>query len=96
MIRSQINAKVGILFRITTWSESHGSAVSVVPDGCPAGLAPAAEDIQKELDRKRPGQRRASTARQDAIREEIGSGYGHLGKSHEHDITPRIAKALKA
>ena len=73
----------GTIFRITTWGESHGPAVGVVVDGCPAGLALAAEDIQKELDRRRPGQSRASTARQEADRVEILSGifegqdYGH-------------------
>ena len=64
----------GTIFRITTWGESHGSAVGVVVDGCPAGLALAVEDIQKELDRRRPGQSRASTARQEADRVEILSG----------------------
>ena len=64
----------GTIFRITTWGESHGPAVGVVVDGCPAGLALAAEDIQKELDRRRPGQSRASTARQEADRVEILSG----------------------
>jgi chorismate synthase len=64
----------GTIFRITTWGESHGRAVGVVVDGCPAGLALAAEDIQKELDRRRPGQSRASTARKEADRAEILSG----------------------
>jgi chorismate synthase len=69
----------GTIFRITTWGESHGRAVGVVVDGCPAGLALTAEDIQKELDRRRPGQSRASTARQEADRVEILSGIfeGH-------------------
>jgi len=64
----------GALFRITTWGESHGRAVGVVVDGCPAGLPLAAEDIQSDLDRRRPGQSRASTARQEADRVEILSG----------------------
>jgi chorismate synthase len=64
----------GTIFRITTWGESHGRAAGVVVDGCPAGLALAAEDIQKELDRRRPGQSRASTARQEEDRVEILSG----------------------
>jgi len=69
----------GTLFRITTWGESHGRAVGVVLDGCPAGLALAVEDIQKELDRRRPGQSRASTARKEEDRVEILSGIfeGH-------------------
>ncbi|MDD2755773.1 MAG: chorismate synthase [Methanothrix sp.] len=64
----------GTIFRITTWGESHGRAVGVVVDGCPAGLALAAEDIQKELDRRKPGQSRASTARKEDDRVEILSG----------------------
>jgi chorismate synthase len=64
----------GTLFKITTWGESHGSAVGVVVDGCPAGLDLAAEDIQKELDRRRPGQSRASTKRKEEDRVEILSG----------------------
>ena len=69
----------GTIFRITTWGESHGRAVGVVLDGCPAGLALAAEDIQKELDRRRPGQSKASTARKEEDRVEILSGIfeGH-------------------
>ena len=64
----------GILFRITTWGESHDSAVGVVVDGCPAGLTLSAEDVQKELDRRRPGQSIASTARKEEDRVEINSG----------------------
>lgn len=64
----------GVLFKITTWGESHGRAVGVVVDGCPAGLSLTAEDIQKELDRRRPGQSRASTSRQEADQVEVLSG----------------------
>ena len=64
----------GTIFRITTWGESHGRAVGVVVDGCPAGLKLGAEDIQKELDRRRPGQSRASTQRKEEDRAEILSG----------------------
>ena len=66
--------RFGRIFSITTWGESHGRAVGVVVDGCPAGLALCAEDIQKELDRRRPGQSRASTSRQEKDRVEILSG----------------------
>jgi len=64
----------GTLFRITTWGESHGRAVGVVLDGCPAGLELKEDDIQKELDRRRPGQSRASTQREEKDRVEILSG----------------------
>jgi chorismate synthase len=64
----------GTLFRISTWGESHGRAVGVVVDGCPAGLALVAEDVQKELDRRRPGQSIASTQRKEEDKVEILSG----------------------
>ncbi len=64
----------GRLFRITTWGESHGVAVGVVIDGCPAGLSISEEDIQFELDRRRPGQSAITTQRKEADRVEILSG----------------------
>ena len=62
------------MFRITTWGESHGRAVGVVVDGLPAGLSFSEADIQKELDRRRPGQSEVSTPRREADRVEILSG----------------------
>ncbi len=64
----------GVIFKTTTWGESHGRAVGVVVDGCPAGLELSSADIQKELDRRRPGQSRASTQRKEEDRVEILSG----------------------
>ena len=64
----------GTLFTITTWGESHGPGVGVVIDGCPAGLPLSSEDIQKYLDRRRPGQSRYTTARNEADEAEILSG----------------------
>lgn len=64
----------GTLFRITTWGESHGPAVGVVIDGCPAGLALGEKDIQKELDRRRPGQSDITTPRKEEDKAEILSG----------------------
>ncbi len=46
----------GVLFRMTTWGESHGKAVGVVVDGCPPRISLCEEDVQEELDRRRPGQ----------------------------------------
>ncbi|RWG66078.1 MAG: chorismate synthase, partial [Mesorhizobium sp.] len=46
----------GHLFRVTTWGESHGAALGCVVDGCPPGIRFKREDIQAELDRRRPGQ----------------------------------------
>lgn len=64
----------GTLFRITTWGESHGSGVGVVIDGCPAGIPLDEADIQKELNRRRPGQSDITTPRKEEDRAEILSG----------------------
>jgi chorismate synthase len=64
----------GNLFRISTWGESHGPAVGVVVDGCPPGLPVTLEEIQAELDRRRPGQSKLTTPRKEADRVEILSG----------------------
>ncbi len=59
---------------ISTWGESHGKAIGVVVDGCPAGLALSEEDIQEYLNRRKPGQSRYTTSRQEADKAEILSG----------------------
>jgi chorismate synthase len=64
----------GQLFRVTTFGESHGGAVGVVIDGCPPRLAVAVEDIQRELDRRRPGQSSLVSQRKEADRVRIASG----------------------
>lgn len=64
----------GELFKITTWGESHGKGIGVVVDGCPAGLPLSKEDIQAYLNRRRPGQSKFSTPRQETDSVEILSG----------------------
>src|SRR4051794_21086539 len=64
----------GQLFRITTWGESHGGGVGVVIDGCPPRIALNEEDIQRELDRRRPGQSAITSTRDEADRCQILSG----------------------
>ncbi len=64
----------GQLFQITTFGESHGVGVGVVIDGCPAGLEISQEEIQLELDRRRPGTSHLSTTRQEKDEVEILSG----------------------
>lgn len=64
----------GTLFRITTWGESHGEGVGVVVDGCPAGLDLCEEDIQKYLDRRKPGQNQYTTKRSESDTVRILSG----------------------
>lgn len=64
----------GNIFKITTWGESHGEAVGVVVDGCPAGLVLNNEDIQQFLDRRKPGNSKFSTQRKESDNVEILSG----------------------
>ncbi|MEJ1976115.1 MAG: chorismate synthase [Acetobacteraceae bacterium] len=64
----------GHLFRVTTWGESHGLAIGCVIDGCPPRLALSEADIQPFLDRRRPGQSRFTTQRQEADQVRILSG----------------------
>lgn len=69
-----MGSNFGTLFRISTWGESHGGSVGVVVDGCPAGLPLSREDIQRELDRRKPGQSEITTPRKEADEVEILSG----------------------
>lgn len=64
----------GNLFRITTFGESHGKAIGVVIDGCPAGLEIDETFIQSELDRRKPGQSKITTQRKEGDKIEIVSG----------------------
>lgn len=64
----------GNIFKITTWGESHGKALGVVVDGCPAGIDLCEEDIQKFLDRRKPGQSKYTTQRSEDDKVEILSG----------------------
>lgn len=64
----------GTILTMTTWGESHGPAVGVTVDGCPAGIALCEEDVQVFLDRRKPGQSRYSTKRNESDRVEILSG----------------------
>ena len=64
----------GKLFQITTWGESHGKALGVVIDGCPAGLPLSEDDIQAFLDRRKPGRTKISTPRKEDDKAEILSG----------------------
>jgi len=64
----------GQLFRITTFGESHGEAIGVIVDGCPPGLALSEKDIQPDLDRRKPGQSKITTTRNEADLIHILSG----------------------
>ncbi|MFQ5459077.1 MAG: chorismate synthase [Myxococcota bacterium] len=69
-----MGSTLGRNFRVTTWGESHGGAVGVVVDGCPARLPLALKDIQADLDRRRPGQSRITTQRKEEDAAQILSG----------------------
>ena len=69
-----MGSSFGQLFRITTFGESHGGGVGVVIDGCPPSIQVEQSDIQRELDRRRPGQSKITTQRQEKDRCEILSG----------------------
>ncbi len=64
----------GKIFRVTTWGESHGPALGVVIEGCPAGIPLGIEDIQAELNRRRVGQSKVTTPRDEKDRAEILAG----------------------
>ena len=64
----------GTLFQISTWGESHGPGVGVTIDGCPAGLSLSEIDIQKFLDRRKPGQNKFTTKRKENDTAQILSG----------------------
>lgn len=65
---------IGVVFRVTTFGESHGSAIGAVVDGCPPGLPLDMEYISKEMERRRPGKSDVSTARAEPDEVEILSG----------------------
>ena len=65
---------LGDIFKISTWGESHGKGLGVVVDGCPAGVEVSEEDIQKDLDRRKPGQSPFATPRKEGDKIEILSG----------------------
>ena len=69
-----MSSSFGRLFRISTFGESHGGYVGATVEGCPARLALSETDIQKQLDRRRPGQSSISTPRQESDTVTIQSG----------------------
>ena len=56
----------GKIFRFTTWGESHGPAIGCVIDGCPPNIPISEKDIQKDMDRRRPGQSKFTTQRKES------------------------------
>lgn len=93
----------GHLFRITTCGESHGGGVGVIVDGCPPGLSLTEQDIQQELDRRRPGQSAITTPRSEKDRihimsgtyEGITTGAPILLLAYNEDIRPQDYQKMK-
>jgi chorismate synthase len=69
-----MGSSFGRIFRLTTWGESHGPALGVVVEGCPAGIPLTVEEIQSQLDRRRVGQSKVTTPRGEMDRAELLSG----------------------
>jgi chorismate synthase len=93
----------GILLRLTSWGESHGPAIGGVLDGCPAGLEIDESDLQRDLDRRKPGQSRHTTQRKEKDIVKILSGLFE-GKStgapiafmiENSDTDPKAYEAIK-
>ena len=64
----------GKIFRFTTWGESHGPAIGCVVDGCPPNIPLSIKDIQKDMDRRRPGKSRFTSQRKESDKVEVLSG----------------------
>ena len=64
----------GKFFRFTTWGESHGTAIGCIIDGCPPLIQLKEQDIQKELDKRKPGQSKFTTQRKESDKIQILSG----------------------
>ena len=64
----------GEIFKLTTFGESHGVAIGGVIDGCPAGLSIDFQEVQKQLDRRKPGQSKITTSRKESDIVEFSSG----------------------
>ena len=78
----------GHLFRVTTFGESHGPAIGCVVDGCPPGIALTEDDVQRDLDRRKPGQSRFTTQRREDDRARILSGVFDDGAGPRTTGTP--------
>src|ERR1700754_4414339 len=81
----------GHMFRVTTFGESHGPALGCVVDGCPSKIPLTVEEIQRDLDRRRPGQSRFTTQRQEADQVKILRG---VMESERGQVTPGTPIAL--
>ena len=92
----------GLLYCVTSFGESHGPAYGGVVDGCPPGMALQAADIQRELDRRKPGTSRHVTQRRESDTVEILSGVRsrqkvvRLGVASGEDLRRRLDSGREA
>jgi len=84
----------GHMFRVTSWGESHGTAIGGVIDGCPPGIEFHLDEIQAELDRRKPGQSRFTTQRREEDKVKILSGVMRQEESDDALITTGTPIAL--
>lgn len=83
---------IGKIFTVTTFGSSHGTALGAVVDGCPAGLELSAQDIQTELDKRRPGTSKLTTSRNERDQVKLVSGIFE-GKTDGTPITALVYNA---
>ena len=84
----------GKIFRFTTWGESHGPAIGCIIDGCPPNIALSEKDIQKDMNRRRPGNSKFVSQRKESDKIEILSGVFN-GKTTGTPISILIANEDK-
>jgi len=80
---------IGKLFTVTSFGESHGPALGCIVDGCPPGLELAASDLQRDLDRRKPGTSRFTTQRREDDAVQIMSGVFALTAKELQDYGAR-------
>src|SRR5256885_6514428 len=98
-----MSSTLGTLFRITTWGESHGGGVGVVLDGCPPRLPISVDEIQRELDRRKPGQSKLVSQRKESdavlilsgVQDGLTLGTPIMMMVHNEDARPRDYEELK-
>lgn len=80
---------IGKIFRLTTFGESHGTIVGAIIEGCPAGVNISLDEIQKELDRRKPGKNRLTSSRKEPDKLEVISGFKN-GKTSGEKIKLQV------
>ena len=82
-------------FRFTTWGESHGPAIGCVIDGCPPNIAISEKDIQKDMDRRRPGQSKFTTQRKESDKVVIKNMASEILEVEEDNLLGKLLVELQ-